>query len=158
MQDIPKPRIEVVRDALASSAGVGGLTCKVDIGNHDLYVKLAFMDSRLVKIDATVSAGKSINGEEAHPAESSRYDIVRMWIESECQIASDLIASGVADPDYLISWWVGRRGYPSGYSQKLAFEENGVMRPMIIKGPFDAIAKLLRARLTEWTYAQLTNP
>jgi len=130
----------------------------VDIGNHDLYVKLAFMDSRLVKIDATVSAGKSINGEEAHPAESSRYDIVRMWIESECQIASDLIASGVADPDYLISWWVGRRGYPSGYSQKLAFEENGVMRPMIIKGPFDAIAKLLRARLTEWTYAQLTNP
>lgn len=190
----PAKALVVVNLALSESAGLSGITAKIDIGDHDLYVKTAWIfetvlepnpldvarqaeddllgeDSpqltfartrvRIVRVDATMSQGGSDRSERQaiESLEASRFDIVRMWMESELQIASDLLASQAASPEHLIEWWLGRRGYPSGYCRALSFvnAETGMLQPMPVSGPFDAIAKLFRARLAEWERIMLTN-
>lgn len=151
--------LERFRIAIGSHAGISGMTVKIDIGDHDMYVKLGWLDGRIVRIDATVSSlSSTISDSEMDSLEASRYDIVRMWIESECQLASDLLASGVVEVEYLIGWWKARRGYPSGYSYKLKFEnDSGSIQPMPVAGPFDAIAKLFEQRIESWRSTMLTN-
>lgn len=150
-------RLEAVRQHISAHDGAPGLTVKIDIGEHDVYVKLVWFDGEIVRIDATVSAGGAQSDEQLQPLEASRYDIVRMWIESECQLASDLLASGAVSIEYLIEWWKGRRGWPSGYSRKLEFvNPGGMLQPMPCAGPFDAIAKLIEQRIDRWRM-ELTN-
>jgi len=150
--------LETVRREIDSHDGVVGKTVKIDIGSHDMYVKTGWFEGRLIRIDATVTPGPSEPVNELQPLEASRYDIVRMWIESECQLASDLLATGEVEVEYLIEWWKGRRGYPKGYSQKMSFENDaGIVQPMPVAGPFDAMSKLFEARIGEWRNEMLTH-
>ena len=198
--------LRAVQSALSESDGIRGITVKIDIGDHDMYVKTAWLREvtlerlpelawsaeeelmaraedellgkgeshveaspqltfartrvRMVKIDATITPGGQdrVGREAVESLEASRSDIVRMWMESELQLASDLLASGAVGPDHLIEWWLGRRGYPSGHCTKLSFvNDGGHLQPMPVSGPFDAIAKLLNVRLDEWTKTMLTN-
>jgi len=185
--------LRAVQSALSESDGIRVITVKIDIGDHDMYVKTAWLREvtlephpldvarqaedelmgvqgeqltfartrvRMVKIDATITPGGQdrVGREVVESLEASRYDIVRMWLESELQLASDLLASGAVGPDHLIEWWLGRRGYPSGHCTKLSFvNDGGHLQPMPVSGPFDAIAKLLKVRLDEWTKTMLTN-
>lgn len=138
--------------------GLPGKTVKIEISGHDLYVKTSWFKGRMVRIDVTLSRGPSPaddlpRSQAMESMADSRYDLARMWIESECILATDLLSSGAVGPGHLVERWTGRRGYPSGYCPQLSFEnpETGVEQPMPVSSPVDAVAKLIRARLVEWT-------
>jgi len=145
-------------ESLFHGEGLCGKTVKIEISGHDLYVKTSWFRGRMVRIDVTLSRGPSPaddlpRSQAMESMEASRYDLARMWIESECILATDLLSSGAVGPGHLVERWMGRRGYPSGYCPQLSFRnaETGVEQPMPVSSPVDAVARLIRARLVEWT-------
>ncbi len=146
-------------EGLIGGDGLPGKTAKIGVGSYDLYVKTSWYRGRMVRIDVTLSRSGADSGDDLpmsqaiEQAKATRYDLARMWIESECALASDLLSSGLAGPGHLADRWKGRRGYPSGYCPQLEFvnPETGIVQPMPVSSPVDALAKLIRARLVAWT-------
>jgi len=137
-----------------SNDGLCGITAKLEIGQHDLYLKTSWYHCRIVRVDITLSR----NNENYHATvkeatlDATRFDLARSALESICKQASDMLQSGVVGIDYVINDWVGREMYPSGYCPQLpGMDANGVEAGATFqKGPTDAVAKYIRRNLERW--------
>jgi len=145
-------------DAALRGDGLNGLTAKMEIGQHDLYVKTAWYKGRIVRIDITLSRGREATddlpkSEQMVSLEITRFDLARSWVENECRMASNLLQTGKAGIGTIISEWTGVSGYPSGFCPQIkgVNPETGDVGPTFQQGPLHAAANLLRARLVDWT-------
>jgi hypothetical protein len=145
-------------DAALRGDGLPGITAKMEIGGHDLYLETAWYKGRIVRIDITLSRGKDITddlpkSEQMVSMEITRFDLARSWVENECRMASNLLQTGKAGIDTILSEWSGVSGYPSGFCPQIkgVNPETGEVGPTFQRGPLHAAAMLLRARLVEWT-------
>jgi len=145
-------------DAKLRGDGLPGLNAKIEIGQHDLYLKTAWFDGRIVRIDITLSRGRGVDddlpkSEKMISLETTRFDLARSWVENECRMASHLLQTGCAGIGTIVSEWSGVEGYPSGYCPQIrgVNPETGVSGPTYQRGPLHAAAMLLRNRLSDWT-------
>jgi len=137
--------------------GLPGITTKVEIGGHDLYLKTVWFRGRVVRIDITLSRG-TVAGEDvpksghAVSLEATRFDLARSWLENECRMASNLLQTGSAGIGTIIEEWTMVSGFPSGHCPQLppmgpdGPEEGATFQC----GPLHAIAMILRKRLPDW--------
>lgn len=135
-----------------------GITAKIEIGGHDLYLKTTWFDGRIVRIDITVSRGRGVYDNlpmSGHSVtlETTRYDLARSWLENECRMASNLLQTGKAGIGTVIEEWTMVEGFPSGHCPQLPAKnvETGDSGPTYQCGPLHAVAMVLRRRLPEWT-------
>lgn len=135
-----------------------GIIAKMEVGSHDLYLKTAWKDGRIIRIDITLSRGKdNYNGLPVSArqvgVEASRFDLARSWIESECRMASNLLQTGKAGIGTIIKEWLGVAGFPCGYCPQLPGidPETGESGPTYQIGPLHAAAMLIKSRLVDWT-------
>ena len=110
-----------------------GMTAKLAVGDCDLYLKTAWFEGRIVRIDLTISRGGTGVAQEA-------YYLARSWVEDSCRMASKLLERG-ADIEEIIGMWKGVEGYPSGACDQLQ---------QLVKGPLHAIAVLIENRHDTW--------
>lgn len=110
-----------------------GVTAKLTVGDCDLYLKTAWLDGRIVRIDLTLSRGGSGVAQDA-------YYLARSWVEDSCRMASKLLERG-ADIEEVVAMWKGVEGYPSGACVQLQ---------QLVKGPLHAIAVLIENRHDRW--------
>jgi len=141
--------------ALRSPGGLPGFITKMVIGVHDLYLKTDWKDGRIVRIDITLSRGHDTcddlpKSERQVNLETTRFDLARSWVESECKMASDMLQSGFGGIGDVINAWVGVEGYPSGFCPQVVDPVSG--GPTYQKSPLHAAAMLILARLPEWAY------
>lgn len=164
--------------------GLPGITAKIEIGEHDLYLKTAWYrlkqtvkrkvdgkiksveeigPPRIIRIDITLSKGKDATDDlpkSLHTAglEATRFDLARSWVENECRMASNLLQTGEAGIGTIIDEWAGVEGYPSGYCNQLPDPDTGAMATLQ-RGPLTAAAMLLRRNLVAWSILMepLTN-
>ena len=136
-----------------SNGGLPGITCKMEIGNHDVYLKTSWLEGRIVRIDITLSRGDRYQPvtEKEISLSSSIFDNARYDIETICKHASELLQSGAVGIKHVVDDWMGRRGYPNGYCPQIpAIGESGEKGPTYQKGPMDAAAKLILMRANDW--------
>ena len=65
--------------------GLQGITAKVTMGDHELYIKTAWFAGRIVHIDITISRGQRDDGPISvglASAEATKYDLARSWVET----------------------------------------------------------------------------
>ena len=136
--------------------GLPGITSKVEIGQHDIYLKTAWYNGRIVRIDITLSRGRGIDGgmktEDQVKMETTRFDLARSWVENECRMASNLLQTGYAGVGTILEEWMGVEGYPSGYCPQLPGlnPETGDSGPTFQKGPLHAAAMVIKDRMVHW--------
>ena len=165
------PNLEGCPEWMAINAKIGkeglpGITSKIEIGQHDIYLKTAWYNGRIVRIDITLSRGRGIKDsgpktEEQVKMETTRFDLARSWVENECRMASHLLQTGHAGMGTIVNEWKGVEGYPSGLCPQLigVNPETGESGPTFQKGPLHAAAMLIEERLVYWTESieALTN-
>jgi len=153
------PRWRQIDAALRSIDGLPGITAKVEIGMHDLYLKTAWFQGKIVRLDITLSRGKDAQNDLPKSAkeanlETTRFDLARAWVENECRTASLLLQTGEAGIGTIIDEWTGVEGYPQGHCPQLpALNDAGEVTggATFQKGPLHAAAMLLQRRLVPWT-------
>jgi len=145
-------------DAKMRKGGLPGISAKIEIGQHDLYLKTAWHGGRIVRIDITLSRGRGIaddlpKSEHQVNLETTRFDLARSWVENECRMASNLLQTGKAGIGTVIDEWTMVEGYPSGYCPQIpgVNPETGMTGPTFQRGPLHASAMLLRRNLVRWT-------
>jgi len=145
-------------DAELRAGGLPGITAKIEIGQHDLYLKTAWYKGRIVRLDITLSRGREPGDDlpKTHhmiTLETTRFDLARSWVENECRMASNLLQTGQAGIGTILDEWVGVEGYPSGFCPQLpgVNPETGLSGPTYQKGPLHAAAMLIRSRLVAWS-------
>ena len=137
------------------------ITAKLEIGQHDLYLKTAWWRGSIVKVDITLSRGREPeDGSSKNPKksakqislETTRFDLARSWVESECRLASMLLQSGTVGIGAILDRWSGVEGYPTGYCRQLKAvnASTGESGPTFQKGPLHAAAMLIGRRLVDW--------
>jgi hypothetical protein len=147
-----------VEAALESTDGLPGITAKMEMGDHDLYVKTAWYRGRIVRIDVTISSRKSNTDDLPKSlgmasAESTRDDLAKRSMESACKLASELLQAGIGI-GYIIRDWQDREGWPYGRCKQIGTIDpvTGKRTSVKVKGPQDAVAKLLTKELINWSY------
>jgi hypothetical protein len=144
--------------AMRDGGGLPGITSKIEIGQHDIYLKTAWFKGQIVRIDITLSRGRDATDDLPRSAkevslETTRYDLARAWAEDSCRMASNLLQTGEASIEDVISEWIGVEGYPQGYCPQLpgVNPETGEEGPTFQKGPLHVAALILTKRLPVWT-------
>ena len=138
-------------------SGLPGITTKIEIGQHDIYLKTAWYNGRVVRIDITLSRGRGIDegpkSEDQVKMETTRFDLARSWVENECRMASNLLQTGYAGIGTIVEEWKGVEGYPSGFCPQLlgVNPETGETGPTFQKGPLHAAAMVIEERLVKWS-------
>jgi len=122
--------------------GLHGMTSKLTVGLCDVYLKTAWVEGKIVRIDITLSRGQG-------DIDQSAYYLARAWVEDSCRMASKLLERG-APIEEICSMWVGVEGFPNGFCPQL----EGIM-----KGPLHAVAMHIRKRhdVWKWRIEQLTS-
>jgi|GEM_PF-3141510 len=145
-------------DAAMRGVGLSGISAKIEIGQHDLYLKTAWFKGRIVRIDITLSHGRGIvedlpKSEHMVNLETTRFDLARSWVENECRMASNLLQTGKAGIGTIIDEWIMVEGYPSGYCPQICGvnPETGESGPTFQRGPLHASAMILRRNLVRWS-------
>ncbi len=144
-------------DSIFRVEGLPGYTYKMELGAHDLYVKMSWYKGKIVRIDVTLSrkghAGDGLpkTAKEA-TLEATRFDLAKASLEEICIQASDLLQGGQVGIGHIVQDWRGREMYPSGWCPQLP-EANaqGDIGPSRVMGPTDAVAKLIQRNLVRWT-------
>ena len=136
--------------------GLHGFSNKLNIGEHDIYLKTAWRDGQIVRIDITLSRGHKENSAQTAREtnlEVTRFDSAKAALESICVHASEMLQSNQVGIGHIINDWIGREMYPSGLCPQLSEidPETGHAGASFVKGPTDAAARLIRRRLVEWT-------
>jgi hypothetical protein len=147
-----------IDNVFRSVQSLPSITAKLEIGQHDLYLKTAWYRGRIVRIDITLSRGHDAHddlpktGQQAS-LETTRYDLARSWVEDSCRLASNLLQTGQVGIATIIENWIGMEGYPVGYCKQLpgVNPDTGEVGPSFQKGPLHAAAALILRRLVEWT-------
>jgi len=144
--------------ALGSTEGLPGITAKLELGNHDLYVKTAWYRGRIARIDVTISSRKESMDDLPRSlgmasAQATRDDLAKRSMESVCKLASELLQAGVGI-GYIIRDWQDREGWPYGRCKQIGSIDptTGMRQSIKVKGPQDAVAKLLTKELLNWSY------
>ena len=152
------PRWRQIDAALSSIDGLPGITAKIEIGQHDLYLKTAWFEGKIVRLDITLSRGRGVDdglplSERQVNLETTRFDLARSWVENECRMASNLLQTGEAGIGTITEEWIGVEGYPSGHCKQLpgVNPETGESGPTFQRGPLTAAGMLIQRRLVEWT-------
>lgn len=142
---------------LRSPGGTHGITAKLEIGQHDLYLKTAWHKGKIIRVDITLSRGRDVNDDLPKSAqqvslETTRFDLARSWVEDSCRMASTLLQTGEVDIRHIIDEWIGIEGYPQGYCPQLpgVNPQTGEEGPTHQKGPLHAAAMLLMKRHDAW--------
>jgi len=150
------PEWAAINDKL-SHRGLPGIVSKVEIGQHDIYLKTAWYEGRVVRIDITLSRGRGIDDGpqsiDQVKMESTRFDLARSWVENECRMASNLLQTGYAGIGTIVEEWRGVEGYPSGFCKQLpgVNPDTGENGPTFQKGPLHAAAMIIIDRLVSWS-------
>lgn len=131
---------------LLHQSELSGILAKIEIGEADVYLNTCWLDGKIVKIDITLSRSKDMDDGLPKSArevslEASKFDLARTAMESMCKMASEMLQSGIVGIDYIVDDWAGREMYPSGFSPQAGG---------MVKGPSDAVAKIIRRRFEEW--------
>jgi hypothetical protein len=140
-------------DGFLASKGLVGFTNKMEIGGYDIYVKTAWHEGSIIKIDITLSRkghkgnGFPVSAKEA-TLEATRFDLAKSSLEEICIQASDLLQTGQVGIGHIIRDWQGREMFPSGWCPQLVGSGGG---PTAVKGPLDAVSQLFVRRLVDWT-------
>lgn len=143
--------------ALSDIEGLPGVTSKVEIGDHDLYIKMSWFKGKVVHIDITLSHSRGDEGlpvsERQATLETTRYDLARSWVENSCRMASSMLQTGEVEIEDIIEEWKGVSGYPQGYCRQLpgTNPETGEKGPTFQCGPLHAAAMMIKTRLGYWT-------
>lgn len=133
-----------------------GITAKLEIGDHDVYLKTAWKDGSIVRLDLTLS-GSSGGTEDSTPLEVSletaKLDLARTSCEAICKAASEMLQSGVVGIGHIIDDWAGRKTFPDGYCPQIPGigPDGEPVSGTEQKGPLDAAAKYMRLRIEEWS-------
>lgn len=130
-------------NAKLGSEGLLGMTSKLVIGNHDVYVKTSWFGRSIVRIDITLSSGRGSLSPDTQDdsLDQTRFDLSKSWVEDSCRMASNLLQTGNVGINTILDSWLGVEGYPQGYCPQLG----GIM-----KGPLHAVAVLIKNRLYSW--------
>lgn len=148
---------KAIEARLRSNDGLPGFTYKMEIGDYDIYVKTAWYKAKIVRIDVTLSQkGHKGKRRAASPSEESleatRFDLAKASLETICQQASDMLQSGQVGIGHIVDEWMGSEMYPMGWCPQLPMANaEGEVGPSVVKGPIDAVAKLIKRRLPVWT-------
>lgn len=139
-----------------SGGSLDGIISKLEIGDHDVYLKTSWWSGSIVRIDLTLS-GCPGGVREPTPREvvleTANIDLARASCEVICKQASELLQAGTVGIGHVIEDWAGRRTYPSGYCPQIpGLDANGnTVNATFQKGPIDAAAKYMRLRINEWS-------
>lgn len=125
--------------------------------DHDLYVKIAFYHGRPVWVEITLSRMlASDNGTHTETAKENQ--VYRRMIESArssmeviCLHASLLLQSKRSTLKDLEEMWAATRFEPAGTCKNLEGE-------VAVLSPLDAVAKLIRLRITKWEKEMAYTP
>lgn len=144
-----------VDKALRHVDGLQGITSKIIIGDHALYVKTAWFAGKIVHIDITISREKGDEGPVSvglASAEATNYDLARSWVETSCRMASTMLQMGEAEIEDIAEEWKGVSGFPKGYCMQLLATnpETGEIGPTFQPSPLSAAAMLIMRRKDDW--------
>ncbi len=133
-----------------------GITAKLEIGDHDVYLKTAWRNGSIVRIDLTLSGCSNENGASTPlevSLETAKMDLARSSCETICKQASEMLQSGVVGIGHVIDDWAGRQTYPDGYCPQIpGIGPDGKPSDRTYqRGPLDAAAKYMRLRIDEWS-------
>ncbi len=139
-----------------SEGALAGIISKLEIGDHDVYLKTSWWEGSIIRIDLTLSG--RLNGDSAATPrevtlETTNIDLARSSCEMVCKQASEMLQSGIVGIGHVIDDWIGRNTYPSGYCPQIpGVDESGnTLGATFQKGPVDAAAKYMKLRIEEWS-------
>ena len=149
-----------IEKALAEGS-LPGITSKLEIGNHDVYLKTSWWKGSIVRIDLTLSGcpgGSRTSTPLETTLETANIDLARSSCETICKQASEMLQSGVVGIGHIIDDWAGRQTYPGGDCPQIpGVDSDGNPVPATYqRGPIDAAAKYMRLRIDDWSKLMVT--